>query len=84
MVQAGGELWGGPGKWADPHHNLRVGPILTLNGLDVGVREEGGGWHQVKSEGVELRIRRVEVCKEQVKVVGKPKIELMGMDSRET
>jgi len=48
------------------------------------VREEGGGWHQVKSEGVELRIRRVEVCKEQVKVVGKPKIELMGMDSRET
>jgi len=84
MVQAGGELWGGPGKWTDPHHNLRVGPILTLNGLDVGVREEGGGWHQVKSEGVELRIRRVEVCKEQVKVVGKPKIELMGMDSRET
>ena len=73
---------GGPGKWTEPHHNLRVGPTLTLNGLDVGVREEGGRWHQVKSEGVELRTSRVEMCKEQVKV-GKPKIELMGMDSRE-
>lgn len=40
--------------------------------------------HQVISEGVELRASRVEVCEEKVKMVGESRIELIGVDSRET
>ena len=92
MVQAGGGGRWSREKHAGPNCDLKVEPILTMNGLNVGLRE-GEGWrlalrfwpeHQVTSEGVELRASRVAICKGMVKMVGESRIELMGVDSRET